>query len=81
MVPVFAFTSRPGPGPQAHPAAGRGSLPHKAPTDDYLTDVAGLFAMLKKKRLVKRKDRLVIASGVPVGIPQWTNVIRVETVP
>jgi len=37
--------------------------------------------MLKNKRLVKKGDRVVITTGIPVNIPNWTNVIRVEEVP
>ncbi len=80
MVPVFAFTASLDRARRL--TLLRGAVPFLTKsTDDYLGDVVGLFAMLKKKRLVKKNDRLVIASGVPVGIPQWTNVIRVENVP
>jgi pyruvate kinase len=37
--------------------------------------------MLKNKRLVKKRDRVVVTTGIPVNIPNWTNVIRVEEVP
>ena len=40
-----------------------------------------MITMLKNKRLVKKGDRVVSTTGIPVGIPNWTNVIRVEEVP
>ncbi len=40
-----------------------------------------LIIMLKKRRLLKKGDRVVITTGIPVGIPNQTNIIRVEEVP
>jgi len=51
------------------------------PGVNFLEDLPGIFKMLKRRRLVKRKDRVVIATGIPHGVPGWTNVIRVEEVP
>jgi|ETNmetMinimDraft_8_1059916.scaffolds.fasta_scaffold00453_2 pyruvate kinase len=47
----------------------------------FLDDIGDLLRMLKQKRYVRSGDRVVIATGVPHDIPQWTNVIRVEVVP
>ena len=41
----------------------------------------GAFNILKKARHLKKGDRVVITAGVPLGIPSWTNVLRVEVVP
>ena len=30
---------------------------------------------------VEKKDRVVITTGIPVGVPNQTNIIRVEEVP
>ena len=46
-----------------------------------LIHIEQMITMLKNKRLVKKGDRVVITTGIPVGIPNWTNVIRVEEVP
>ena len=40
----------------------------------------GLFRILKDRRLLKKNDRVVITAGLPIDIPRWTNVVRVEVV-
>ena len=40
-----------------------------------------LIIMLKKRRLLKKGDRVVITIGIPVGITNQTNIIRMEEVP
>ncbi|NIQ02903.1 MAG: pyruvate kinase, partial [Nitrospinaceae bacterium] len=76
MVPVFAFTSRLARARRL--TLLRGALPFlMEDTQDFLADIQTLFSRLKTRKLVKKGNRLVIAAGVPPGIPQWTNVLRV----
>jgi len=80
MVPVFAFT------PSLHRARLlnliRGTIPFVVEEDKHLLlHMEQLIIMLKKRRLLKKGDRVVITTGIPVGIPNWTNIIRVEEVP
>lgn len=80
MVPVFAFT------PSLHRARAlnliRGVVPFVVEEDKHLLlHMEQLVIMLKKRRLLKKGDRVVITTGIPVGIPNWTNIIRVEEVP
>lgn len=80
MVPVFAFT----PSLQRARLMNliRGTLPFVVEEDKHLLlHMEQLIIMLKKRRLLKKGDRVVISTGIPVGIPNWTNVIRVEEVP
>jgi pyruvate kinase len=46
-----------------------------------LLHIDQMIVMLKNKRLVKEVDRVVVTTGVPVGIPNWTNVICMELAP
>jgi pyruvate kinase len=80
MVPVFAFTSSRS---QARKLTLlRGVVPFLVENDgNLMDDIEWVFRLLKRKRFVKKKDRIVIATGLPVGIPGWTNTIRVEIVP
>ena len=60
----------------------RGAVPFVVePDKDFLEGLPEIFKMLKRRRLVRKKDRVVITTGTPVGIPGWTNVIRVEEIP
>jgi len=80
MAPIFSFTSDLARARKL--TLLRGALPFVVKdSHDFLEDLSGIFRLLKRKRLVKRGDRVVITSGIPFGIPQWTNVIRVEEVP
>jgi len=45
-----------------------------------LLHIDQLIDMLKNKRLVKKGDRVVITTVIPVIIPNWANVICVEVV-
>ncbi len=80
MVPVFAFTS-------SRRRAGkltliRGCRPFMVRDSQYfLEDLKKIFAALKSRKLLKKGDRVVLTAGIPAGIPQWTNVIRVEETP
>jgi len=80
MVPLLAFTS-------CRKRARkltlvRGAVPFMVEeSKNFLENLGELFRLLKKNRLVKKGDRVVITTGLPMGIPQWTNVIRVERVP
>jgi len=80
MVPVFVFT------PSLHRARLlnliRGTVPFVVEEDKHLLlHMEQLIIMLKKRRLLKKGDRVVITTGIPVGIPNRTNIIRVEEVP
>jgi pyruvate kinase len=80
MVPIFAFTSRLARARRLMLL--RGAYPFLiAENKDFLEDLEKLFAILKKRRLVKKNDRVVITAGLPINIPSWTNVVRVEEVP
>ncbi|KMP12293.1 hypothetical protein UR09_01395 [Candidatus Nitromaritima sp. SCGC AAA799-A02] len=80
MVPLLAFSSK-----EARVrrlTLLRGAVPFLIDeSHSFLDDIGGLFQMLKRNRWVRSGDRVVIATGLPHGIPQWTNVIRVEKVP
>ena len=80
MVPVFAFT------PSLNRARLlnliRGMVPIVVEEDKHLLlHMEQLIIMLKKRKQLKKGDRVVITTGIPVGIPNWTNIIRVEEVP
>jgi len=78
--PVFALTSNL---QRAHlMSLVRGAIPFLVEEDWHLLlRMEQIIPMLKNKRLVKKGDRVVITRGIPTGIPNWTNVIRVEVVP
>ncbi len=60
----------------------RGAVPFHIPGRDIIgKDLTDLFRMLKRKRLVKKNDRVVITAGITVGKAGGTNIIRVEEVP
>ena len=80
MVPIFAFTSRLERARRL--TLLRGAYPFLMEENkDFLEDMEGLFAILKNRRLMKKSDRVVITAGLPIDIPSWTNVVRVEVVP
>ena len=80
MVPIFAFTSRLVRARRLMLL--RGTYPFLIEKNkDFLEDLDELFATLKKRKLVKKNDRVVITAGLPIDIPSWTNVLRVEVVP
>ena len=79
MVPVFFFTT------SLHRARLlnliRGKVPFVVEEDKHLLlHMEELIIILKKRRLLKKGDRVVITTGIPVGIPNQTNIIRVEEV-
>jgi pyruvate kinase len=79
MVPIFAFTSSLQRARLLNLV--RGAVPFMVEEDRHLLlHMDQMLAMLKNKRLLKKGDRVVITTGIPVGIPNWTNVIRVEVV-
>ncbi|MGP0629880.1 pyruvate kinase [Nitrospina sp. 32_T5] len=80
MVPLAVFTSRPRRARQL--TLLRGALPFLVEADrPFLNDMEAVLKCLKQKKMVKKGDRIVIATGEPADIPKWTNVIRVERVP
>lgn len=80
MVPIFTFTSSLNRARLLNLV--RGAVPFLVEEDRHLLlHMEQIIIMLKNKRLVKKGDRVVITTGIPLGIPNWTNVIRVEEVP
>ena len=80
MVPIFTFTSNRS--RVRRQALLRGTVPFLVSKNkNFTNDLGSVFRMLTKRRLVKKGDRVVITTGTPVGIPHWTNVIRVEEIP
>ena len=80
MVPVFSATSKLSRARKL--TLLRGAIPFLMdPKEDFSAKIGVILSRLKSNHLLKKGDRVVITSGVPVGIPQWTNVIRVEEVP
>lgn len=79
MVPIYSFS----PNVQAARrltllrGAVSFSMPHAT---DTFADLSNVFAVLKKRRLVKKGDRVVMTAGVKIGVPRGTNIIRVEVV-
>ena len=79
MVPIFALTSTLQRARLLNLV--RGTIPFLVEEDRHLLiHIEQMITMLKNKRLLKKGDRVVITTGIPVGIPNWTNVIRVEEV-
>ena len=79
MVPIFALTSTLQRARLLNLV--RGTVPFLVEEDRHLLlHIEQMITMLKNKRLLKKGDRVVITTGIPVGIPNWTNVIRVEEV-
>ena len=79
MVPIFSFTSSLQRARLLNLV--RGTIPFVVENDRHLLlHIEEMLIMLKNKRLIKKGDRVVITTGIPVGIPNWTNVIRVEEV-
>jgi pyruvate kinase len=79
MVPIFALTSTLQRARLLNLV--RGAIPFLVEEDRHLLiHIEQMITMLKNKRLLKKGDRVVITTGIPVGIPNWTNVIRVEEV-
>jgi len=80
MVPLFVFTSSLQRARLLNLV--RGAVPFMVKKDQHLfLHMDQMIATLKNKRLLKKGDRVVVTTGIPVGIPNWTNVIRVEVVP
>ncbi|MFQ5671641.1 MAG: pyruvate kinase [Nitrospinales bacterium] len=80
MAPLFAFTSRLETARRL--TLLRGTTPFLVnKKSSFVGDLKDIFGILKARRLVKKGQRVVITTGLPVGVPQWTNVIRVEVVP
>ncbi len=79
-VPIFTFTS-------VRECARRvtlirGTVPILIKSDrDFMEDLSPFFKKIKETRLVKQGDRIILTTGIPLGIPRWTNVIRVEELP
>jgi len=79
-VPIFAFTSHPDTARKI--ALLRGVIPMVIGGNSSFTGNLNPFLKkMKQTRLVNKGDRVVLTTGIPLGVPQWTNVIRVEVVP
>lgn len=80
IVPIFSFTSNRSRARRL--TLLRGAIPFLIKEgEDFSEKIHVILELLKDKHLLRKGDRVVITSGIPVGIPQWTNVIRVEVVP
>lgn len=80
MAPIFAFTSSLARARRL--TLLRGTVPFLMDKNkDFLEDTKALFRTLKNRRLVKKNDRVVITAGIPISVPNWTNIVRVEVVP
>ena len=78
-VPIYAFTSNRETGRKL--TIVRGVVPFLVKQErDFLGDLKEIFAILKKDKYLRKGDRVVLTTGVPLGIPNWTNVLRVEEV-
>jgi len=80
MVPLFTFTSRLETARRL--TLLRGAMPflvHKK--SSFTGDLKDIFNVLKTRRLLKKGERVVITTSLPVGVAHGTNVIRVEVVP
>lgn len=79
-VPIFAFTDCQQCARRT--ALIRGTVPILIKKENsFMENLSPFMERIKKTRLVKKGDRIIITTGVPLGIPQWTNVVRVEIVP
>jgi pyruvate kinase len=79
-VPIFTFTSVRECARRV--ALIRGTVPIMIKSGHgFLEDLTPFFKKIKETRLVKKGDRIILTTGIPLGIPQWTNVIRVEELP
>ena len=79
VVPIYAFTSNRETGRKL--TIVRGVVPFLVKKErDFLGDLIEIFAILKKDKYLRKGDRVVLTTGVPLGIPNWTNVLRVEEV-
>ncbi|GJL77409.1 MAG: pyruvate kinase [Nitrospinaceae bacterium] len=80
MVPMFVFTSSLASARRL--TLLRGAIPFlMEKRKDFLEDMGALFRILKKQRLVKKGNRVVITAGLPFHIPNRANVVRVENIP
>lgn len=80
VVPVFSFSSNLGTARRL--TLIRGTVPYLVKKEEnFLGNMKGAFNILKKARHLKKGDRVVITAGIPLGIPSWTNVLRVEALP
>lgn len=78
-VPIYSFTSSLETGRKL--TIVRGVIPFLVEKKkDWLADLEVIFNILKKGKYLKKGDRVVLTTGIPLGIPNWTNVLRVEEV-
>lgn len=78
-VPIFAFT--PNVLVARQMTISRAVNPFlMAKTNDVKHPLRFIFAILKKKKLIKKGDRVILTSGIPIQGAGNTNMIRVETV-
>ncbi len=80
MVPVFTYTSSLSRARKS--TLLRGVVPTLVEdSQHFLEDLHNVFQNLKKHKYLKKGQRVVITTGIPTGVPKWTNIIRVEIVP
>ncbi len=78
-IPVFGFTSHTYVARQM--TLVRGAFPYVMSRDaDFKQPLKYIFGVLKKEGLIKRGDRVLLTSGLPMRVSGTTNMIRVETV-
>ncbi len=79
VVPIYSFTSNRETGRKL--TIVRGVVPFLVKNEkNFLGDLNEIFKILKKDNYLRKGDRVVLTSGTPLGIPNWTNVLRVEDV-
>lgn len=79
MVPIFSVTSNMARARRL--TLLRGAIPYMVKKGESLSVIMdSILRTLKRQRLLKKGDRVVVTEGIPAGKPQWTNVIRVEEV-
>jgi pyruvate kinase len=78
-IPVFGFTAHTYVARQM--TLVRGAFPYVMSRDaDFMQPLKYIFGVLKKEGLVKKRDRVILTSGLPMRVSGTTNMIRVETV-
>jgi pyruvate kinase len=79
-VPIFAFT--PSDETVRKLTLVRNVTPFKFSfKNDMVKNIDGIFRLLKKKKLLKKGDRIVLTSGLVMGVKGSTKLIMVEDVP
>ena len=79
MVPIYSFTSNLETARKL--TLVRGVVPFLSKKEkNFLGNLKEVFNILKKDKRLRKGDRVVLTTGIPLGIRNWTNVLRVEEV-